>query len=196
MIQVWFTQNRRGIIILYFFSSYLESPADHKMICVFWIRWRTKPLLFDNCLETRSIYFEKNFKMQQILHTQVSSWSFSIFPPKKKTNKLILDRLIHPEKFTWNTDMEVCFDISPPAPRSFEHTVAVACVVLLPGDGSTTHCQMPNRRRRKILETKQPGRRWPKTMIKIWEGWKLMEANPFKDPYLFNKPVPKEPVPP
>lgn len=128
MIQVWFTQNRRGIIILYFFSSYLESPADHKMICVFWIRWRTKPLLFDNCLETRSIYFEKNFKMQQILHTQVSSWSFSFSLPKE-TNKIYyiyIDRLIHPDKLTWNTDMEVCFDISPPAPRSFEHTVAVA----------------------------------------------------------------------
>ena len=164
MIQVWFTQNRRGIIILYFFSSYLESPADHKMICVFWIRWRTKPLLFDNCLETRSIYFEKNLKMQQILHTQVSSWSFSIFPPKNKTNKLILDTLIHPEKLTWNTDMEVWFDVSPPAPWPFEHHGCGCWKCRCQGTGArpTARCPTAAGERSLKLPTKGGGdqKRW------------------------------------
>ena len=58
--------------------------------------------------------------------------------------------------------------------------------VPLPGDGSTTHCQMPNRRRRKILENFQRRAEVTKNDDKNLGGMEVGGSKSIKDPYLYN----------
>ena len=179
MIQVWFTQNRTGITILYFFCSYVESPADHKMTFVFWICWRTKPLLFVNCLETRSRTLRKTSRCNKscILKSLHGHFQFSL--PKETNSKEIciytyiyiiyIDRLIHPEKLTWNTAMEVCFDVSPPPPGHSNTTVAESAAT---GTGARPTARCPTAAGERSWKF-QPGRSWPKTIkFGSWKWWK------------------------